>query len=324
MSDYTYQVARIRALETGLLGKGDIERLIACPDAGSCVRFLEEKGWGTSETAGDPDRILAYEEEQIWNVIGDLHIDVSMFDVLEYPKVFHDVKAAVKAVATGQEDAARFYGGVGASGEELMDAVREKDFDRLPCGAGKAAEEAYEELLHTGDGQLCDVTIDRACLDAIMRAGEDAAKKGEPVIKDYAISYVSICDVKTAARSAATGKSAEFMEKAIAETPLFSKDELIKAALSGKKQVIDYLETTDLRDGAAALAEGASAFERWCDDRMTDSLQSEKYETFTIGPVLAYVIARQNEIKTARIIITGKANGLSDDEIRARARKMYV
>ncbi len=45
---------------------------------------------------------------------------------------------------------------------------------------------------------------------------------------------------------------------------------------------------------------------------------------FTIGPVIAYVIARQNEIKTVRIILSGKQNELPDDSIRERVREMYV
>ncbi|MCI8744511.1 MAG: V-type ATP synthase subunit C, partial [Lachnospiraceae bacterium] len=35
-------------------------------------------------------------------------------------------------------------------------------------------------------------------------------------------------------------------------------------------------------------------------------------------------LARENEIKTVRIILSGKLNGLSDDSIRERVREMYV
>ena len=38
----------------------------------------------------------------------------------------------------------------------------------------------------------------------------------------------------------------------------------------------------------------------------------------------AYKLARENEIRMARIILTAKANGLPDTAIRERARKMYV
>ena len=67
-----------------------------------------------------------------------------------------------------------------------------------------------------------------------------------------------------------------------------------------------------------------SAFERWCDNRIIRTIKPQKYESFTIGPVVAYVIARLNEIKTARIILSGKLNGLTDESIRERVREMYV
>ena len=35
-------------------------------------------------------------------------------------------------------------------------------------------------------------------------------------------------------------------------------------------------------------------------------------------------IARENEIKTVRIILTCKQNGLSEDSIRGKVREMYV
>ena len=50
---YTYAVARIRALEVGLFSNSTIDQLIACQDYGQCLQFLEEKGWVDSESSGD-------------------------------------------------------------------------------------------------------------------------------------------------------------------------------------------------------------------------------------------------------------------------------
>ena len=80
----------------------------------------------------------------------------------------------------------------------------------------------------------------------------------------------------------------------------------------------------DSAEGAQALLESPSAFERWCDNRIIQTISPQKYNAFTIGPVIAYVIARQNEIKTVRIILSGKLNDLPDDSIRERVREMYV
>ena len=322
--EYTYAVARIRALENGLLTDSFIDQLISCQDEKQCLHLLEEKGWGSAETAGDSEAVLAREEEKIWEVVKDLHIDMKYFDVLSLPKEFQNLKAAVKEAATGPAGCDIYYDGAGIPGSELSEIVRERDFDRLPDSMKQAAGEAYDTILHTGDGQLCDVIIDRACLEAVLEAGKKAEKEGYKVIHDYAESVVSIADIRTAIRSARTGKSQDFLMKALADTESLSASSLARAASQGEDQVKELLMTTDYRDACDSLSESPSAFEKWCDDKIIESLQPQKYETFTIGPVIAYVIARQNEIRTVRLILTGKANGLSDESIRERVRQMYV
>ena len=66
-----------------------------------------------------------------------------------------------------------------------------------------------------------------------------------------------------------------------------------------------------------------SEFEIWCDNVMVDTLRPQKTNPFSIGPLFAYMIGRKNEIKTVRIILTGKENGLSNEAIRERVRQMY-
>ena len=46
--EYTYAVARIRALEGALLTQNVIEQLMACQNETQCLQILSEKGWGRS------------------------------------------------------------------------------------------------------------------------------------------------------------------------------------------------------------------------------------------------------------------------------------
>lgn len=85
----------------------------------------------------------------------------------------------------------------------------------------------------------------------------------------------------------------------------------------------DYLVTTAYAGGAEALAESPSAFERWCDNRMIETMRPQKYQAFSVGPLVAYIVARENEIKTVRIILTGKQNQFPEEAIRERIREMY-
>ena len=214
-----------------------------------------------------------------------------------------------------------FYDDCQIPGREMLQIVENREFSKLPRGMSRVAEEAFDTLLHTRDGQLCDIMIDKAALDAICEAGR---RSGEPIIQDYADTTVAIADIKIAVRSQKTGKSVDFMRSAMAECAGLNIEQLIRAALAGADEIAQYLEGTSYAGGADALRESPSAFERWCDNRMIETLKPQKYETFSVGPLLGYLIARENEIKTVRIILTGKQNGFPDEAIRERIREMYV
>ena len=320
-TQYTYAVARIRALEVSLFSASTIEQLIACKDLESCLRFLQDKGWGGNDVPMDADAILTREREKIWETIGEMHVDMEVFNVLSYTNWFHNLKAAVKEVCTGKSGANIFYEGTPISKEEMLRIIREKDFKALPENMQEAAEEAVETLLHSGDGQLCDIIIDRATMEAIKEAGR---KSQDDIIRDYAESTVAVANIKIAVRSSKTEKSLEFMKRAMAPCDSLNVDGLARAALAGTDSIIEYLSGNGYLEGALALKESPSAFERWCDNRIIQTIKPQKTNPFSVGPLVAYVIARENEIKTVRIILTCKQNGLSDDSIRERVREMYV
>ena len=319
---YTYAVARIRALEVSPLTNAVIEQLLACKSAEQALQLLVEKGWGDL-TAGtlDADEVLNKEEEKMWQTIREVAPDMHVFDVLSLPKLYHNLKAAIKEVCTEVENKNIFYDDCEIPGEEMFALVQNKEFDKLPGNMLATAREAFDTLLHTRDGQLCDLIIDRATLEAMLEAGK---KSGEKIIEEYAQTAVAIADIKIAVRSQKTGKNAEFMKKAMVNCSEINVDQLTQAALAGAEEIAQYLEETSYREGADALRISPSAFERWCDNKMTDSMRSQKYESFSVGPLLAYLLARQNEIKTVRIILTGKQNEFPDEAIRERIREMYV
>jgi V/A-type H+-transporting ATPase subunit C len=99
---------------------------------------------------------------------------------------------------------------------------------------------------------------------------------------------------------------------------------LSAAALEGMDSIYQYLTTTVYADAVEALKESPSAFERWCDNLIIKHIRPQKYNPFTVSPLAAYILARENEIKTVRILLSGKRNDISDGSIRERLREMYV
>ena len=319
--DYIYAVARIRAKELLCFGSPAMEQLMACKTYEECLRMLNEKGWGDGSAGQIPESLLDGERNKTWEQLRELVEDMSVFDVFLYANDYHNLKAAIKENYAPSHGADIYSSNGTIDPAVFRQAADEHDFSVLPAGMRDAAEEAMSVLRETGDGQLCDIIIDKAALNAILQAGKAS---GDPLLAFYAEHTVATANIKTAVRCQKTGKSLDFIQRALAKCDTLDVSLLTQASVESFDAIIAYLNTTEYSGAAEALTQSASAFERWCDNRLIEKIRPQKYETSTIGPLAAWLLARENEIKTVRILLSGKRNGLSDDAIRERLREMYV
>jgi V/A-type H+-transporting ATPase subunit C len=135
---------------------------------------------------------------------------------------------------------------------------------------------------------------------------------------------VAAANINIAIRGCKTNKNKMFLERAMAECGSLDKQKLIEATLQGMDAIYSYLAFTAYEEAITAIKESSSAFECWCDNLIMRYIQPQKYNPYTISPLAAYIIARENEIKTVRIILSGKRNDIADRLIRERLREMYV
>lgn len=319
--DYIFAVARIRYKEMSLLTSQFLERLIACETYKECIALLNEKGWGDADGSSDANAILSAERDKAWVYIAELVQDTSVFDVFKYANDFHNLKAALKRVYTNSDIENIFNVNNTVDPELMLTAVREQNYELLPERMRFAAQQAFNELTMNGDGQMCDMIIDKAALEAIRDAGQKADNE---VIPMYAEITVASANIKIAVRAAKMSKSYDFIKNALAECETLDINALAEAAAKGFEAICDYLSTTVYSNAVSALKISPSAFECWCDNHIIESIRPQRYQSDTIGPIIAYMIAKENEIKVVRIILSGKLNGLKTESVRERLREMYV
>lgn len=321
--DFAYAVARIRVKENSLFTSSVLEQLLSCKTYDEALRFLLDRGWAYPDTEPLADAVLNAELKKSWDTVEEMVDDMSLFDVMRLSADFHNLKAAIKLVYT---DSSLLYDRLFISNgtiepEILVKAIREKDYSSLPEFMTESADEAYNTLLHTGDGQLCDMIIDKASLKAIYEKGKNASVQ---VLRDYAEVTVAAADIKVAVRCAKTGKSVQFISNILVDCETLDIEALAHAAGQGIDAVTEYLETTAYSEAAEYVRKSMALFECWCDNCVMKKVRSEKYNSFTIGPLVGYLLAKETEIKSVRMILSGKLNNLPDDIVRERLREMYV
>lgn len=319
-NEFVYAVARIRGKESALLTASFLEQLLVSGGEKESLRLLRERGWG--EEGQDAGAMLRTERKRAWELIAELMGDrMELLNVLRYENDFHNLKAAIKDACSVRRTAGIYVDGGTLPAELMRSAAENRDFSALPGRMAAAGEEAMELLLKLGDGQLCDCALDRAALELILEAGRESGVK---VLQDYAELRCAAGNIKIAARSARTGKDRGFMERSLAECASLNKKQLIDAAAAGIEAIGAYLRHTDYADAADELKKSAFAFERWCDNAVIRSIRPQLLNSFGPGPLAAYILARENEIRTVRIILSGQRNQAPEQALRERVRETYV
>lgn len=318
--DYVYAVARVRTAENSLLNQMDFSQLLKTTDFPEAFKLLRDRGWGNEGSYTSED-LLKGERTKLWQFIDEIVPDTSIFDIFKLPNDYNNLKAAIKeSDGTGNVPDIYIYECT-VDPEIIKDAVAERDFSALPPMMADACDRALTEYLKAHDGQLCDIICDRACLKEMLHFAD---RSGNDFLKSYAESFVSSANIRIAVRAILTSKSRDFLDLAIADCDSYDRMGLINAATAGMEQLAAFLQNTPYADAVNVLKESPARLERWCDDFVTENSRSQLLEFFGIGPIAAYILARENEIKSVRILLSGKLNGFSEDTIKERMRISYV
>ena len=276
---YANAVAAIRAMENSLLSRNDLDQLL-----NTATKTERENIVAAKRGSGAEELTL----EGVWKTIRAYAPDCKELEILLYKNDFHNLKAALKSMIAGKEPQGYYIRPTNLDLDALYPALSAKDYEKLPDYVRGTAEDAYELLTRTLDGQLADSLVDTACMRAMQRAAD---KSGSDFMKKYA-QLITVCaDIKTAYRCSCMKKQKSFIETAVCGSDALDKDSLVRAALGGTEGLLSYLEATSYGDAAKLLAESPAKYEKWCDDVIMELAESARMEAFGADPLAAYFIA---------------------------------
>ncbi len=317
-TEYAYAVARIRANETKLLTRADIDQLIEAESYEAAVRLLADKGFAVPEKGENFD-IAEKDLSGAWELIEECAPDAELLEALVIANDFTNLKAAVKCVFSDLDPAAYYIYPCVTDTAVITEAIKNNDLELLPEYLRPCAEKAMTAVSKLSSGQLAETAIDKASLEARRSF---AAKAGSPLLEGIADLLAVAANIKLALRCAKMNKSADFALDAACESSL-DFEELLSHCSTPEKAA-EYIAATDYGFLAESLGESFTAFEKQCDNEIVSRLENAKYATFGPDPLIAYYYAKQAEAKNVRIILSAKASGVPAEIISERVREIYV
>ncbi len=324
---YAFATGRIRALEAKLLNRTHYQRLLETPDALETWRALAEMGYAKAaeRKLDDYEEVLTDELRAVYAILRSLTPDSERLEWLARRYDFHHIKVYLKAKLLGEDPREGILDGVGTVPLKLIEAsIATEVWSALPIELARAAEQALTEHESTKAPQSIDLVIDRELFLYLTDA-----VRGHPFTETLVAIWADLLNLKSLLRAKVMGKDRPFLSKVLVPGSL-EASQLLALLETSVETWADELRHTPyaevLSRGLAYFIEKKSLtlLEKLSDDLVTDFLKRAKFALYGAEPVIAYVLAKETELKNIRIILVGKLNGLSKETLEEHLREPYV
>ena len=327
--DYAYATARVRAVEPRLLDSQRFDRLLEAPTVSDALKLLAEARYaeGTDVSELDWEALLEIEGARVTAFLASVMPYPEVLDVFRLQTDYLQAKRLLKALYQGRDPGAL----VGLPGtvplSALVHAIADHKPYELPAPLAEAIFAAMETYGKSADPRDIDLVLDQG---AYRHMAESAAAVGHPFLTETVALYTDMANIRIFVRGRLIGESAEFFRKALLPGGTMEPKRFLDAADKSVEAFLESIRFTTFGETAIAGYEaykagrGISLFEQRLEDRFMRHVRKAKYVAMGLEPMIGYLIAKETEIRNVRILLTGKVNGLPQEEIREKLRMTYV
>ena len=328
---YLYSVTRIRALETKLLDKAKIERMIEARNADEIIKILYETEYANSisemKSVEDYESVLSKELSNTYKLLSEISPVPELTNLFQLRYDIHNLKTLLKSSYLDEEND-ELLSEIGTIPvQQLKGMVKDKNFVDLDPVLRKCVEEVVGEFTVNPDPQLIDVALDKGLYNLMYKVARDNKSS---FLTDYISAQIDLINIKSLVRVKSMGYGREFLKKVILDNGKLDYAFFSDIFDESLETLIDRLA---FRDYGKVVEEGISnyiktksltKFEKLSDDFIFEIAKKGKYVAFGIEPLIGYLMAKENETKMIRMIMVGKINEIPNELIRERLRDVYV
>ncbi len=329
--DFNHAVARLRVMEKRLLDKVRIERLIDSETPQEALRILQETAYG--ESISNTKSVHEYEKflkEELRNLYKNMYIispEKSVVNIMALKYDYHNIKVLIKEKFLDKDFSFMIIPCGTIPIDVLKVSITTGDLKALNSIMGEGILRVENEFSKSKDSQVIDIILDKCMFeDMLTRASE----MNIDFISQYVKQSIDITNIKTMLRVKKQKKDPKFLETVLLKGGTIEESILLYGLNDTLEAFIAKISKTAYSEVLSSILEGysskedISALDRLFDDYIMNHAKEIKRINFGPEPIIAYILARETEIKVIRIIIVGKINNVPTDVIRERVRELYV
>ncbi|WFA08461.1 V-type ATP synthase subunit C [Tissierella sp. Yu-01] len=329
--DFVQGVTRTRVLETRLLSRTRIDRMIEARDIDEVLKVLNETEYSNSLagiTRGEEyEKVLSNELNRVYELMREITKDQIVVDILALKYDYHNLKVMIKE-KEANKDLSDLYVSLGTTDyKDIKSEFLHGNLNGIKPEFKDAIEAVLKDLEETKDPQRIDIIMDRYYYEHLYNMAKETKID---LFINYVKDMIDFINIKSSIRLKKQGKDIRFFEDVILPNGNIDKETILFTLNDNIDNMILKFKNSKISSG---LIKGLESYketnrltdlEKYMDDYLMELNKPSKYIHFGPEPIFSYIVAKETEIKTLRIIMVSKLNNLSPDVIRERVRDLYV
>ena len=329
-SSYPFASARIKAMESRLITKEKLSRLIEAKDFDAAMRQLSEVGYGQasgSQPAGHSFETLIEKELREADALLEALSPNGVFThIMRAERDYYNLKVLIKLLMQDKDLGSIALTPGNIAVETLRRAITENNYYDLPETMKEALLYIDRQFAAVTDASIIGVALDRAYAKEVCAL---VAELGDSLVCAYFEAFFDISNILALMRVRAAGLSKESLERAFVHGGRIDKRTFSDAFdLSGEN-----LPNAVAKGAYASVLAGAFddyaktgslyMMEKARDDYLLSLLKERRYDMFGVGPLMGYYIGKQREAAAVRLVMTAKQGGIDAEVASRRLKELY-
>ncbi|WP_025728030.1 V-type ATPase subunit [Atopobacter phocae] len=334
MTDQAYNSVNttVRVLENELLDRADFESLLQADGLREALVQLKKTRYAFDvdelEESKNFEAVLTNELAAGYQRLFDEVSDQRVINIFALRYTYHNLKVLLKARFTKQNLSHLIIPIGSFKKKSLQNLVQTGQSEHLPAVMVEGVVGAIEDYETYHRVQTADVFMDTYYFKHLRKLSEELNDERFTFLID---TLIDLENMNTLLRSRRQEQSRSFMMTVLSSSGTITKTDLVNESDTGDvADAIKLFEHKEYKDHLASIFSGdTSEYDpvklELLNDRVLHSfLETAVFEGFGPMPVLAYLFALEMEVKNLRLILVGKNNGFSVDQIRERMHPIYV
>lgn len=317
---YMFQSARVRSLETLMLTHGILADMANAEDFASAMASLGGTEYTLPQGGAGVDLEVALQEQraEVRELFQSLMLDERIVAVFKSQDDFANLRLILRRALTDKPVGTDYSSEGNVSPEVLVHAFEEENYSALPEYMRQAADEAALAYYQNKDIRAIDHAIDR--LQADYKLGI-ARQVGSIFLSNLFRVQIDLTNIRTMLRLKFLDADERdvFLAGGFIELERFRQGlDLGYEALGALFFGTPYHSIVDAGAGYVAANGSFLKVEQQCDDYLMGYLRSTAQITAGPQPIIAYLLTKEQEVRTVRLILTAKRNHLDKQFILDR------